>query len=32
MARRQETIMADPDTKAPETPPLPTLEEMQQWT
>ncbi len=24
--------MADPDTKAPEAPPLPTLEEMQQWT
>jgi polyhydroxyalkanoate synthase len=24
--------MADPDTRAPEAPPLPTLEEMQQWT
>jgi polyhydroxyalkanoate synthase len=24
--------MADQDSKAPETPPLPTLEEMQQWT
>lgn len=24
--------MADPDTKAPEAPALPTLEEMQQWT
>jgi polyhydroxyalkanoate synthase len=24
--------MADQDTRAPETPPLPTLEEMQQWT
>jgi polyhydroxyalkanoate synthase len=24
--------MADQDTKAPEAPPLPTLEEMQQWT
>jgi polyhydroxyalkanoate synthase len=24
--------MADHDTKAPEAPPLPTLEEMQQWT
>jgi polyhydroxyalkanoate synthase len=24
--------MADQDTKAPEPPPLPTLEEMQQWT
>jgi poly[(R)-3-hydroxyalkanoate] polymerase subunit PhaC len=24
--------MADPDTKAPEAPPLPTLEEMQHWT
>jgi polyhydroxyalkanoate synthase len=24
--------MADPDTKAPEAPPLPSLEEMQHWT
>ncbi|HEX8449896.1 MAG TPA: class I poly(R)-hydroxyalkanoic acid synthase, partial [Allosphingosinicella sp.] len=24
--------MADPDTKAPEAPALPTLEEIQQWT
>ena len=24
--------MADQDTKAPEAPPLPTLEEMQHWT
>ena len=24
--------MADQDTRAPEAPPLPTLEEMQQWT